>query len=301
MAPPPGFLSKFAAGIITVILAAHPAPAAEVKAPAAEVKAPEPREVTLSRGGRSYKALLFEIKDAGGTHPIYLIEPKNPSAPRRAMILFGGGKGLVNHVRERGDGTFRLSGNFLMRIAGEIVAAGIAAVPVGMWSGLEDGAADEFRLGEKNAKNMAAAVRILAARGYGEIFFAGTSRGTLDAANMALRMKHPAVKGIIFTAVMGEDEDVLELPLEKIRLPVLFVHNRQDGCSVTTYEGARDMYERIKNSPRRQFVEVDAPAVAEGRECGAISAHGFLGVEPRVARVMTDWAKGKAVPAKISE
>jgi hypothetical protein len=48
-------------------------------------------------------------------------------------------------------------------------------------------------------------------------------------------------------------------------------------------------------------VEVDAPAVAEGRECGAISAHGFLGIEPKVARAMTEWAKGKAVPATITE
>ncbi|MEE9256866.1 MAG: hypothetical protein V3V56_06835 [bacterium] len=280
-----------------IVLFAALAPTAE--APAAEE--PRPREVTLSRGGRSYKALLFEIKDSGGIHPIYLIEPKKPDGPRRAMLLFGGGKGRVNHVRERDDGTFRLSLNFLMRIIKEIVDAGIAAVPVGMWSELEDGTADEFRLGERNAKNMAAAVRILAARGYGEIFFAGTSRGTLDAANMALHMKHPAVKGVIFTAVMGEDEDVSALPLEDIRLPVLFVHNRYDDCFVTTYEGSREMYERIKNSPRRRFVTVNAPAVAEGRECGAISAHGFLGVEGKVARAMTDWVKGKKVPAEISE
>lgn len=217
MAPPPGFLPKFGVGIFVISLALVPG-AAPVEAPAAEApaaEAPEPREVTLSRGGRSYKALLFEIEDSGGTHPIYLVEPKNPSTPRRAMILFGGGKGLVNHVAERSGGTYRLSLNFLMRIIGEIVDAGIAAVAVGMWSELEDGTADEFRLGEKNAKNM------------------------------ALRMKHPAVKGVIFTAVMGEDEDVLELPLEEIRLPVLFVHNRQDGCSVTTYEYSREMYERI--------------------------------------------------------
>ncbi len=296
-----GYLPKFAAGVLVAALVLAPAEAPAAEAPAGEAREPSPREVTLSRGGRSYRDLLFEIKDSGGTHPIYLIEPQKPDGPRRAILLFGGGKGLVNHVRERDDGTFRLSLNFLMRIIKEIVDAGIAAVPVGMWSELEDGTADEFRLGEKNAKNMAAAVRILAARGYGEIFFAGTSRGTLDAANMALRMKHPAVKGVIFTSVMGEDEDVSALPLEDIRLPVLFVHNRHDGCFVTTYEGSREMYERIKNSPRRRFVSVNAPAVAEGRECGAMAAHGFLGAESKVARAMTDWAKGKEVPPEITK
>ncbi len=273
--------------------------AAMLFVPAVLFSAEAPRKVKLARGGREYSATRIEIDAVGGgVQPVYLIEPKKEVSPKRAFFLFGGGVGRVNHVRRQSEGVYRISRNFLMRIIKEIVDDGIAAVPVGMWTQLDGNAADDFRLGKNNAKNMARAVRILAGRGYEEIFIVGTSRGTMDAAGMAVNLKDPRVKGVIFTATMGGDEGILALPLEKIRYPVLFVHNRYDGCHATTYESAREMYGRIKSS-RRHFVAVSAEAIAEGRECGAVAAHGFLGAEAGAARVMTDWAKGKTPPGEI--
>ncbi len=262
--------------------------------------AESPRKVKLARGGREYSAIRIEIDAVGGgAQSIFLIKSPKATLPKRAFILFGGGAGRVEHVRRQREGVYMISRNFLMRIIKEIIEEGVAAVPVGMWTELDDNAANDFRLGKNNARNMARAVRILAERGYEEIFMVGTSRGTMDAASMAVNLKDPRVKGVIFTATMGDDDGILALPLEQIRYPVLFVHNRYDGCHVTTYESAKEMYGRIKSSSRRHFVTVSAAAIAEGRECGAMAAHGFLGVEARTARVMTDWAKGKTPPREI--
>jgi hypothetical protein len=260
-----------------------------------------PREVTVGRDGHRFRAVLIEIPAAGGgVQPIFLVEPRRPSKPKRAFLLFGGGVGRVSHVVRLEKGRYRLSRNFLMRIVKEIADAGIAAVPVGVWSGLTDSNADDFRLGTDHAKDMAAAVRALAARGYREVFIVGTSRGTMDAANLALNLKDPRVKGVIFTSTMGDNDGLIALPVEKIDLPVLFVHNLYDECHVTTYEGARELYARMKNSPRRRFVTVKAAAIAEGRECGAIAAHGFRDFESATARILTDWAKGRNTPSEIS-
>ena len=105
------------------------------------------------------------------------------------------------------------------------------------------------------------------------------------AANLALNLKDPRVKGVIFTSAMGGNDALIALPVEKIDLPVLFVHNLYDGCHVTAYDAARELYARMKNSPRRRFVTVKAAAIAEGRECGAIAAHGFRDFETATARV----------------
>ena len=260
-----------------------------------------PCEVTVRRDGRRFRAVLIKIPAAGGgVQPIFLVEPKRPSMPRRAFLLFGGGGGRISHGVRLEKGRYRLSRNFLMRIVKEIADAGIAAVPVGMWSGLTDSTGDDFRLGPDHAKDMAAAVRALAARGYREVFIVGTSRGTLDAANLALNLKDPRVKGVIFTSTMADYDGLIALPVEKIDLPVLFVHNLYDECRVTTYDGARELYARMKNSPQRRFVTVKAAAIAEGRECGAIAAHGFRDIEAATARILTDWAKGRNIPSEIS-
>jgi hypothetical protein len=282
------------------LIAAGVLSAAILFVPVALFSAEAPRKVKLARDGREYSAIRIEIDAVGGgVQPIYLIESKKAASPKRAFFLFGGGAGRVNHVRRRSEGVYKISKNFLMRIIKEIVDEGVAAVPVGMWTQLDGNAADDFRLGKNNAKNMTRAVRILAGRGYEEIFIVGTSRGTMDAAGMAVNLKDPGVKGVIFTATMGDDGGILALPLDKIRYPVLFLHNRYDGCHVTIYESARKMFGRFKSSPRRHFVTVSAAAIAEGRECGAMAAHGFLGAEASAARVMTDWAKGKTPPGEI--
>ncbi|MFP6869597.1 MAG: hypothetical protein VCE91_09650 [Nitrospinota bacterium] len=49
-----------------------------------------PCEVTVRRDGRRFRAVLIKIPAAGGgIQPIFLVEPKRPSMPRRAFFCSG--------------------------------------------------------------------------------------------------------------------------------------------------------------------------------------------------------------------
>jgi hypothetical protein len=87
--------------------------------------------------------------------------------------------------------------------------------------------------------------------------------------------------------------------LDKIILPVLFVHHREDGCWSSTLADARKIQRRLTKAAKTDFIEVVGGDPPRSDPCQALSAHGFLGGEREVVAAIAGWIRGKPVPKQI--
>ncbi|MEO6162509.1 MAG: alpha/beta hydrolase, partial [Candidatus Binatia bacterium] len=128
------------------------------------------------------------------------------SAPRELQavaVLFPGSGGLLQLRTEGGQPKFA-GGNFLVRSRAEFVKRGVIAAIVDAPSDQQGGwgMSDEFRLGAEHAIDISAVVEDLRKRLPNiPIFLIGTSRGTISAAALAVRLEQP-IAGTVLTASM---------------------------------------------------------------------------------------------------
>ena len=213
------------------------------------------------------------------------------------LIMFPGGDG-ANHFHER-DGGIRLGSNFLVRTSPQFVQRGFAVAIVDVPSDQRGGMSDAFRASPQHSAEIERAIGALSADGPQPTYLIGTSRGTMSVASLAGRLADERVKGIVLTSSMGGAHGLRSLPLDRITVPVLVVHHRDDACRASPYPYAAQMTTLITHSPRVSLVEVRGGRASGADPCEPLSAHGFMGIEPQVVEVIAAWISGFSVPARI--
>jgi pimeloyl-ACP methyl ester carboxylesterase len=156
-----------------------------------------------------------------------------------------------------------------------------------------------FRESAEHAEDIAKLAVYLEQQGFQRIFLVGNSRGTLSAASIGARLKDSRFKGVILTSSLEYDNFLRWLPLEKLELPVLMVHHRDDACRVSPFQEAERTRDSLRSHTRVDFTEVSGGAYPRSAPCDNLSAHGFFGIEEKVVQVITDWVDGRAVPERI--
>jgi pimeloyl-ACP methyl ester carboxylesterase len=215
---------------------------------------------------------------------------------RDALIFFPGGNGA---------GPFRLTGgivngwSFLVRSADSFVRDGVSVITVNPPSDHSTGMSTGFRESAEHAEDIAKLAVYLEQQGFQRIFLVGNSRGTLSAASIGARLKDSRFKGVILTSSLEYDNFLRWLPLEKLELPVLMVHHRDDACRVSPFQEAERTRDSLRSHTRVDFTEVSGGAYPRSAPCDNLSAHGFFGIEEKVVQVITDWVDGRAVPERI--
>lgn len=94
------------------------------------------------------------------------------------------------------------------------------------------------------------------------------------------------------------------LALERLDLPTLIVHHRDDACANAPFAAAAAMRARLTASPRAGFVEGRGgqtlpPGTPLAGACDPLSRHGYLGIEPQVVEAITGWLSGGSAPAIV--
>jgi hypothetical protein len=79
------------------------------------------------------------------------------------------------------------------------------------------------------------------------------------------------------------------VPLDRISVPVLFVHNTNDGCKFTRLEDVRRVAEKLEAGGSPVDVIEVTSTKAKSDPCKALSPHGFLGIEASVVSKITQW------------
>lgn len=234
------------------------------------------------------EAMITLSTRPGVQQRILMIQPEGKS--KGILILFPGGDG-AGHFKE-GDRGFRLSNNFLVRSSHLFALEGFTSAIIDVPSDRASGMSDGFRTSPEHLREIRAVVSFFAETYRQPVYLVGTSRGTLSAAYVATALDGESVAGVVLT---GTYEQIRSLPLERIRYPLLFVHHRDDGCRITPYAGARDLFRRATASRKKDFVTVIGGNPPLSMPCEALSTHGFLGKENEVVKTITDWLSGKPI------
>ncbi|WP_162914690.1 hypothetical protein [Desertibaculum subflavum] len=242
--------------------------------------------------------------DGGDSFRAALAVPEN-AAPVAALILLPGGAGAV---RLDDEGCPRsLAGNSLVRSIPLFRAAGAATALADAPAEFQgrDGLGGH-RIEPRHAAAIAALVRELRRRIDAPVWIVGTSRGAISAANAASRLAgDAAADGVVLTspvtvgsrgALPWTSQSVFDLPLERIRLPLLVVGHEGDKCLrspssnlariAAAASSPRKQVAVVTGGPGSRFATPDLGA-CEGRE-----PHGFVEQEAALAAGILRFVRG---------
>jgi len=210
------------------------------------------------------------------TQTIYLHPASHPFA---SAVFFPGGSGVVAAVQ----------GNFLLRVAHDFAAKGITVAVADSPSDHPEGMSRDFRASAPAAADAAAIVAFLRHEPGVPVWLVGTSNGTISAANAAVRIGPPQVAGLVLTSSVWNG-GMAAVPLDRLRVPTLIVHNRNDGCVESPFSQAAPALAEMSAVPVKQLISVSSSAETS-QPCGAFSPHGYLGIEPTVVSDIVDWIR----------
>ena len=276
----------FAATVVAVLASVAPAAAEAQTAPA---PAGCGEVVSVATHGRTMTRFAFA-------------RPKEGSGP--AMVLLAGGEGFLD-LDDRGCPR-KLKNNSLVRSIPHFHGHGVSTALLDAPSDRHgaDGLAG-FRIAREHADDLGKVIADVRRRAGAPVWLAGTSRGTISAANAASRLSGPsAPDGLVLTSAVTSGgkgghkpwavQTVFSVPLGSIRVPVLVVGHAADKCIRTPASLMGNITARM-NGAREQVVTVTGGSAnsRSGLEaCEALTPHGFLGQEATVAAGMVRFVRG---------
>lgn len=248
--------------------------------------------------GTSLVACSVPQREAGESGPSAAVRAEVPSrpgvvqpvlftaaiAPVASVILFPGGDGVLSGM----------GNNFLVRVSGQVAASGLNVALADAPSDQGTGMGTPFRSSEAQARDVAAIVAFLRSKSSVPVWVVGTSRGSISAANAAERLGPSQIAGLVLTSAVWAD-GMGAVPLDRIAVPTLVVHNRLDGCSESPFSGATAAVLQLSHAPAKELIAVSGGS-GRGAPCGARSPHGYYGIEGAVVAPMVEWIKAHAAP-----
>jgi hypothetical protein len=196
-----------------------------------------------------------------------------------SVALFPGGSGVVAAVRN----------NFLLRVAGRFSTQGINVAVLDAPSDQAAGMGTSFRQSTQHADDIAGVIAMLKDRSPVPVWLVGTSRGSISAANGAARIGPPRVAGVVLTSSVWLN-GMAGVPLEQIRVPVLVVHNHDDGCRHSPFGDTSIEMARMRQAKVKELLAVSGGSLRSA-PCDALSPHGYYGIEDQVVPTIIAWIK----------
>ncbi|MEQ1776742.1 MAG: alpha/beta hydrolase [Burkholderiales bacterium] len=228
---------------------------------------------------------------AGVTQRFLLLQPENAKA---AVILFAGGDG---GLQMSSDGAMKaLRGNFLVRSRDLFAAQGLAVAVIDAPSDRQSFPhLNNFRQTPEHVVDVKAAIAWLRQELKMPVWLVGTSRGTQSAAFIATQLT-PAdggPDGIVLTSSVLADNRSRPVPgmaLERIHVPVLVTHHRQDSCRACRFSDLPMLTNKLKHIKKTETLIFDGGDNV-GDPCEARAYHGYNGIEADVVEKISAWVK----------
>lgn len=243
------------------------------------------------------EVVTLKTHDGSTTRYALTVPPKATAV----LVLLPGGGGHAD-LDAKGCAQ-KLKGNSLIRSQELFQREGFATALVDAPSDHagEDGLGG-FRAQPAHAEDLGKVIADLRARLKLPVWLAGTSRGTISAANAAARLAGAAAPdGIVITSPVTVGTSGGRLPwtaqtvhdnrLEAIGQPALLVAHASDTCFRSPPSGLEGIASRLK-SERKQQVLATGGAPGRGDACEGRSPHGFNGLEAEVAAGIARFARG---------
>lgn len=214
-----------------------------------------------------------------------------PDKPKASAVLFAGGQGELQITN---DGSFGRKGNFLVRSRNLFAERGIAVAVIDAPSDRQNLAG--FRQTREHVEDVRAVIAWLRVQAGVPVWLVGTSRGTQSVGYIATQLpaNSGGADGIVLTStVLAQSRNmreatVPEMALERIAVPVLVVHHKQDGCRVCPFADLPRLMSKLAAVPRKEMIAVEG-GENEGDPCEAFAYHGYNGIEREVVAKIAAW------------
>jgi len=215
-----------------------------------------------------------------------------PDKPRAAVVLLPGGHGGLQIFP---NGSLRWGeGNFLVRTRGLFVQQGLAVVVVDAPSDRQSPPfLGGFRQTPAHVADLKAVIGWLRDKTGVPVWLVGTSRGTQSAAWAATQLTRAegGPDGLVLTSTILSDprgRPVPAMPLERVSVPVLVVHHRDDACKLCDFSETPGLMQKFTAAPRKELIAVSG-GISQGDPCEAFAHHGYNGVESDVVGRIAAW------------
>ena len=241
---------------------------------------------------------MVSVPSRPGVTQSFLIVEMGDARPQAIALLYTGGGGRIDLHPEAGEVKFR-AGNFLVRAAPDFARNGVLPVVMDAPSDQNE-LTDDYRFGRAQTADARAVIGELKRR-FSElpIYLVGTSRGTISAAVLG-RELGAEIAGVVLTSTMfGSSNLRRQAPNLRgfdygaIRVPLLFVHHREDGCEHTPYVSAAQL------ASRYPLISVSGGKPPESGPCAPYAAHGYFGRETETAAAIAGWMRQRPFPKDI--
>ncbi|EYC50489.1 hypothetical protein AZ34_05040 [Hylemonella gracilis str. Niagara R] len=241
----------------------------------------------LAACGANAEGSLFKVPTRDGVVTTLFWETA-PNA-QATVLLFPGGDGGFGKL-ENGKAT---SSNFLVRSTPLFLVNGFNVAIFGRPT-------DTTALGwadRTEANHMTDIAKVLAfvkQKSSLPVWIVGTSRGTVSATAMAIKVRDPAIAGLVLTSSvvrMATPGAVPSQDLKAIQIPVLVYHHAQDACTHCKPSDTPLIIAKLTNAPIKKLMLVDGGSRPSGDACGSQHWHGFVGMEPQAIHQIANWIK----------
>jgi pimeloyl-ACP methyl ester carboxylesterase len=223
---------------------------------------------------------------------VHYLRHETPS--KALLILLPGGAGGLGGI-ENGEPK---SNNFLIRSRTLFYDKNYDVVSVGRASDQTD-LTQAYRITPEHISDLKTVITSLRAQSDLPVWLIGTSRGTISEAAAAIDFGQSLLSGLVFTSSVTVGlGSVNWQDLDKIGLPTLVLHNKQDECKLCPPSGAASVFRSLKKSTIKKLIMVEGGEGVHGDPCEAFHYHGFMGIEPRVVDVISDWIDHPSVDEK---
>ncbi len=222
----------------------------------------------------------------GATVRFVYARAENPVA---SAVLFQGGAGNIGIFP---NGSMRVE-SFLSGGARRFTQNGISVVIPDVPS--DRRSLNDFRNTPEHAQDNAVLFEFLRQQSNVPVWAIGTSNGSLSAAASA-QLKDKGPDGLVLTSTVTKEgltkglaHSVTPALLQEVKLPVLLVHHKNDGCYVTPYDAMPGLITALSLAQKVELITEDGGS-SSGNPCHT-GYHQFLGIEERVTNDIAHWIK----------
>lgn len=237
--------------------------------------------------GRSITALV--------THP--------PGATKftHAVAIFPGSPGTINLRVEGGEIQNDQRGGFLIRTRRFFLEDGFLTVVIDAPSDQQPNFWPEFRETSRYGEDVKAVIEAIAKK-YGPLdwTFVGHSEGSVSAAHAARMLPSDARRVALTASIVAPNprgRGLSASDIAQIKVPVMWVHHRDDPCRYTPHHRVRNYAQETKTP----LVTVTGVGERRGQPCMAFTEHGFVGMEAKTIKAILSWIRTGSVPGDVSE
>lgn len=252
-----------------------------------------------ARAQNAPTATLERVATPGGaTISFIIIKPEKPVA---AVVLFAGGHGALK-LRSAENMEWG-QGNFLVRSRSQFAAQDMLVAVVDSPSNQPKGMNGIYRMSPQHAGDIGAVVARLREMADVPVWMVGTSMGTFSAAQGAIAT--PGISGLVLTSTItrshphweiksSHPDAVASMALSRVKVPVLVVSHKDDGCAITPAKDAAKLKSRLKTAPKVEVAILEGGLPPRSDPCEALSAHGFLGIERTAVSTIAAFIKANS-------